>query len=249
MRTLPSIAILLLPLLVGGPVNAAVSSAPACAAPMELAAPDARAGALPRVAAALQTRTLDVLAIGSGTMLGPRGRAEGSFADQMAQDLRAALPGIDIRLVVEGERGMTATAMLAILKRDVEQQHVDLVVWQTGTVEAVRKLPMDEFARTLDAGAAVVRQRGADLVLVDPQFSRMLQLNADVAPYRTAMREATERNGAVLFQRFGLIRHWVDAGALDLEKAPRRDRPEAAAKLNACLGRALATVVLHAANR
>jgi hypothetical protein len=242
-------ALTMVSLLAGRPSAASLAAPPACAAPVEEAAPEARAGALPRVAVALQTHTLDVLAIGSGTMLGPRGRAEGSFADQMARDLRAALPGVEVRLVVEGERGMTASAMLAALERDGNRQHFDLVVWQTGTVEAVRKLPQDAFARTLDAGIVLARQRGADLVLVDPQFSRALQSNADVAPYRAVMQDAAQRNGVVLFHRFGLIRRWVDAGALDLEKAPRRDRSEAAAELNACLGSALANVVLHAAWR
>jgi hypothetical protein len=250
MRTPPLAAIVLLTaLLAGRPAEAAASTAPACAAPIELAAPAARAGSLPRVAAALPTGTLDVLAVGSGTMLGPRGRVEGSFADQMAQDLRSALPGVAVRLVVQGERGMTAAAMVAVLNRELDRQHYDLILWQTGTVEAVRKLPPDAFARTLDAGAALARQRGADLVLVDPQFSRMLQSKADLAPYRGVMQDATRRNGIVLFNRFGLIRHWVDAGALDLEKAPRRDRSETAAELNTCLGQALATVVLRAANR
>jgi cellobiose-specific phosphotransferase system component IIB len=250
MRPPPLAAILLLTaLLAGQPAEAAASTTPACPAPIELAAPDAHAGALPRVAAALRTGTLDVLAVGSGTMLGPRGRAEGSFADLMAQDLRAALPGVEIRLVVQGERGMTAAVMVSVMDHELDRHHFDLIVWQTGTVEAVRKLPPDEFARTLDAGAALARQQGADLVLVDPQFSRMLQAKADLTPYRAIMQDATRRNGIVLFHRFGLIRTWVDAGALDLEKAPRRDRSETTAELNTCLGQALAKVVLRAANR
>ena len=87
------------------------------------------------------------------------------------------------------------------------------MVWQTGTVEAVRRLPPEEFARTLDAGAEAARAAGADLVLVDPQYSRMLQSHTTLAPYRETMQQAARRHAAVLFRRFDLIRQWVEAGA------------------------------------
>jgi hypothetical protein len=228
-----------------GPVSA---TEPDCPAATDIAAPEATAGALPRVAAALNSRGLDVLAIGSGTVLGARGRPEGSFPDHMVHDLRAGLPGTEIGLTVQGERGMTAAAMLAILRKGLAGQHFALVVWQTGTVEAVRKLPLEEFARTLDDGAEAVRAAGADLILVDQQYSRMLQAHADLPPYRTAMQEAAQRHHAVLFSRFDLIRQWVEAGDLDLESAAKSDRPKMAARLNACLGQALAQTVLRGAD-
>ncbi len=229
-----------------GPAGA---SEPDCPAATDIAAPDATAGTLPRVAAALNAGGLDVLAIGSGTVLGARGRPEGSFPDHMAQDLRARLPGTEIRLTVQGERGLTAAAMLAILRKSLADQHFALVVWQTGTVEAVRKLPPEEFARTLDDGAEAVREAGANLILVDPQYSRMLETHADLPPYRAVMQQAAQRHHAVLFSRFDLIRQWVEAGDLDLESAAKADRPKMAALLNACLGQALARTVLRAADR
>jgi hypothetical protein len=219
---------------------------------------------LPRVAAALKSGKLDVLVVGSGTVLGARGRPEGSFSDRMVQNLRVAAPGAEIRLVMQGnlrvaapgaeirlvmqgERGMTAAAMLAAMRKDLEGKSFGLVVWQTGTVEAVRKLPPEEFARTLDAGAEAVRQAGADLLLVDPQYSRVLQSHATLGPYREAMQQAAQRHDAVLFRRFDLIRQWVDADQLDLESAAKPDRPRMTERLNACLGQALAQTVLQAA--
>ncbi len=239
-------ALLLFAPLGAGPAGA---TGPDCPAATGIAAPEATAGTLPRVAAALNAHGLDVLAIGSGSVLGVRGRPEGSFPDHMAQDLRAGLPGTEIHLTVQGERGLTAAAMLATLHKDLAGQHVALVVWQTGTVEAVRKLPLDEFARTLDEGAEAVRAAGADLILVDQQYSRLLQAHVDLPPYRAAMQQAAQRHHAVLFSRFDLIRQWVEAGDLDLESAAKADRPKMAALRNACLGQALARTVLRAAGR
>ena len=262
MHRLAILAVLLLMSLLCGVLlsgGRATVAAPVCPAPPEVAAPDVAPGMFPRVAGALQAGHLTVLAIGSGTVLGARGRAEGSFSDQMAQDLRNAMPGTDIRLVLRGERGITAAGMLAIMSKELGPQqpgrqepgghHFDLVVWQTGTVEAVRNAPPDQFARTLDEGAAAVRLVGADLLLVDPQYSRMLQSHAALDPYREAMQDAAHRHGAVLFRRFELGRSWADAGQLDLESASRPERRRITERLNACLGAALAQTVLRAAGR
>lgn len=237
-------ATLSLALLRGLPAMGAV---PACPAMPDTMAPEASAGMMPRVAAALKTGRLDVLAVGSATVLGARGRAEGSFPDRMVQELRAAAPGVDIELTVQGERGLTATAMLALLQKELAEKSYTLVVWQTGTVEAVRGLPAEEFARTLDAGAEAARAAGADLVLVDPQYSRVLQDHITLEPYRDTMQRAARRHAAVLFNRFDLIRQWVEAGQLDLETTAKPDRPKMAERLNACLGQALAQTVLRAA--
>jgi hypothetical protein len=230
-------------LLCAGPAG---STASGCPATPDMAAPEAMTGTLPRVAAALKAGRLNVLAIGSGSVLGARGRPEGSFSDLMVQELRAAAPGADIRLTVQGKRGMTAADMLPALRRDLDGKGYALVIWQTGTVEAARRLPTEEFARTLDAGAEAVRAAGADLLLVDPQYSRMLQSHTTLAPYRETMAEAAQRHAAVLFRRFDLIRRWVEGGDIDLERAAAPERRKTSERLNACLGQAMAHTVLRA---
>lgn len=242
-------ALLILLLLCGMPAGSAVpagNAAPGCPAAPETVAPEATPGSLPRVAAALKAGRLEVLAIGSGTALGTQGRAEGSFSDRMVQELRAAAPGAEIHLTLHGERGMTAAAMLAALRHDLDGKGFSLVVWQTGTVEAARKAAPEEFGRILDAGAEAVRAAGADLLLVDPQYSRMLQTHTTLAPYRETMQRVAQRHAAVLFRRFDLVRQWVEGGELDLESAAKPDRRKLAERLNACLGQALAQTVLRA---
>ena len=231
-------------LLTAGP---AANFVPSCPVAPEAVAPEAIPGALPRVAAALKAGRLDVLAIGSATVMGARGRVEGSFSDRMVQQLRAAAPGAEIHLTVQGERGLTASGMLAGLRHQLAGKDFALVVWQTGTVEAARRLPPEDFARTLDAGADAVHTAGADLLLVDPQYSRMLQAHTTLGPYRETMQQAARRHAAVFFSRFDLIRQWVEAGQLDLESAAKPEREKMSERLNACLGEALAQTVLRAA--
>ena len=163
---------------------------------------------------------LDVLAVGSGTVLGRAAAPEGSFPDRMAQDLRAACPGADIRLVVQGERGMTAAAMLAALRPGARRHRFALVVWQTGTVEAVRKLPPEEFARTLDAGAAVARPPAPTWCWSTRSSAACCRAHADLTP---TARDACRTRAAPRHRAVPPLRadpHLGGGRALDLEKAP-----------------------------
>lgn len=232
---------------------------------------------LPHVAAALQPgKKLAVLAIGSATMFGPeasQGRgtltsqalgsgpgpattpgqafaqqpSDRAFPLQMAKQLRAMVPGADVEVAVRGGRGLLATEMLTLLTTELAATHYDLVIWQTGTVEAVRNLPPGEFGQTLSDGAEATQAAGADLVLVDPQFSRFLQANSNLDPYLQALQQVAALPGVVLFHRFDLMRGWANDGQIDLERAARSDRDKAVETLHACLGRSLARLVLASA--
>jgi hypothetical protein len=213
----------------------------ACDVPADLVAPSR---ALARISAALQPGgRLDVLALGSGTLLGPRGGVDGSVPDRMLEALHAAAPGATVHLTLHGARAATAAEMLTALRKELAAHSYQLVLWQTGTVEAVRKLPPDQFAATLGEGSVAVANAGADLVLIDVPYSRLLEGNTDLAPYRTVMQQLAGHGDAALFRRYDLMRHWADSGELDLESANRRDRNNTAERLRECLGQALAKFV------
>jgi hypothetical protein len=190
---------------------------------------------------------LDILAIGSGSLLGPRGGARGSLPDRMVSALEAASPGTSISLTVTGERAEPAAEMLGRLKRQLAAHHYPLIVWQTGTVEALRRQPAPaQFQATLAEGAKLAAAAGADLVLIDLPYSRLLQAKADLQPYEDAIAAVAALPGVLRFPRFSLMHAWSDAGVLDLENVPRRDRFAAAQRLRDCLGQALARFVVMA---
>ena len=166
----------------------------------------------------------------------------------MVHALHAALPSVDFRLTVRGGRGMTAEDMLPLLEAALKQQHFPLVLWQTGTVEAVRGLQPSGMLDVLHTGAEQVRAAGGDLVLIDPQFSRFLRANTDLDPYENVMQQVATMPGVVLFRRFDLMRGWANDGRIDLERTPKADRDKALEELNACLGKALARFVLSGAD-
>ena len=215
------------------------AAAPACPDAGTYAASEAP---LPALAAALRSgATVEILAIGSASTAAADG-----YAQHMLAALRAARPGTRFRLTVQGARGLTAEQTLALLTAALRAQRTPLVLWQAGTVDAVRGVRPDALADTLDAGAAAVARQGGDLVLIDPQFSRFLQANVDLAPYEQAIASISAQSGVVLFHRFALLRDWADAGTLDLERAVPKQRAAMAARLAACVGTALARFVLSA---
>ncbi len=241
------------------------------------AAPDGTAGAiapLQHLAAVLKPGgKLAVLTIGSATVFSPTeslqpgtvtGLALGlnpsrqgatdqpavtdkAFPLQMARALQAAYPGLQVNVTVKGGRGMLASDMVDIVRAEMAHHAYQLVIWQTGTVEAVRNIPSGAFYQTLSDGASTIADAGADLVLVDPQFSRFLHANADLEPYDQALRQIAAQPNVLLFHRFDLMRSWANDGQIDLERTPKGQRLAAVEALHACLGEALAKMLSSAA--
>lgn len=245
-----------------------------CEAPDEAAGVIA---ALPHVAAALKAgSTLDILAVGSATLFGPEASslhdtvtspaaaraptdtppppqmitAEPSllaFPNKMARALEVAVPGAKVELTVRGGRGLLAAEMLNLIRSEMVAHKFELVIWQTGTVEAVRNIPPGEFAQTLADGAEAIQAADSDLVLVDPQYSRFLQTNSNLDPYEQALQQVASLPNVLLFRRFDLMRSWANDGLIDLERTPKADRKHVAETLHACLGAHLARMVLEGA--
>ncbi len=226
------------------------------AIPAQCAAPEDAVGAteaLPRVAALLRPgAVLDVLVVGSAPMFGrspPALRTPGvvAFPWRMAEALQAAVPGLTVNITVRGGRGATAGEMADMIRDALTTKPYALLLWQTGTVEAVQNLPPDDFTQALMEGVGAATQKGADVVLVDPQYSRFLQAHADVEPYEQALEGVAAMPGVELLHRFELMHHWIDGGQIDLENAEETERRPILDLLHRCLGAYLARMVLTGA--
>ena len=174
--------------------------------------------------------------------------SEQAFPRQMAKVLEAQVPGLVVEVVFLGGRGVTALDMLTQMREALAGRQFQLVLWQTGTVEAVRNTPPGEFAEVLSNGAAAVENAGANLILIDPQYSRFLQTNSNLDPYTQALAQTASMPGVALFRRYDLMRNWANDGQIDLERTPRADRRNTVQTLHACLGAALARMVLAGAH-
>ena len=185
---------LFLLVVVASPVSSRAEHEPApgaCAASDAFTTPEEP---LDRVAAAIAAGgPVNILAVGSATTVGDQLGADrnSAFPFRMVEALHAALPKVPFALTLRGGKGMTAEDMLPLLQAALTAKHYQLVLWQTGTVEAVRGVRPDGMVAALQEGIEHARDAGADVVLIDPQFSRFLRANADLDPYQAALQQVS----------------------------------------------------------
>ncbi len=127
---------------------------------------------LPRLARRLGERPLSVIVIGSGSSAGAGTSDRSRAYPQVLQRELERLLGAPVVVDSIAKRGATAADMLDIIRRDVAPRRPALVVWQTGTADAVRGVDIDTFGEALEKGLDALQERGIDMVLMDMQCGR-----------------------------------------------------------------------------
>jgi len=180
---------------------------------------------------------------GSSTLGRAAGGASLAWPGRLAAALTRRFPSAQIKVVNLAVARQTAKGAADRLARDVLPLKPTLVIWETGTVEAVQGSDIDEFRETLQAGIDVLRAAGAEVVLMNMQFSRATDAMIYFGPYLTAMRQLADTNDVPLFRRHGIMRHWAESGFLDPRVRDGEKSRQLAAKLYDCIGRAMAGFV------
>lgn len=216
-------------------------------APLECAVPDALVEHdTPLKATAERLRSgapLKVLVLGTGSVTASGMAIEDTFPMQFASRLRELFPKAQIEVVAESNRRMTAQALLERLRLRVEQTRPTLVVWQTGTVDAVQRVPLEDFNAALDAGIEMLLRAGIDVMLMGPQFSPQTAGLVDSEPYRRYLMWAAQRADVPLFTRHALMEHWSQHADVDLASRDRDTQARTAVRIHRCLGVQLARAV------
>jgi len=191
-------------------------------------------------------RQIVIGALGGASSLGvAAGGVEMAWPARLGAVLTERFPSARPKVVNLAVARQTAKRAVERLDRDVLPLKPTLVIWETGTMEAVRGLDVDEFRETLQTGIDQIRAAGAELVLVNMQFSRATDAMIHFEPYLIAMRELSDVNDVPLFRRHDIMRHWAEYGSLDLRTNDSEKRRQVAVKLYDCIGRAIADFVTH----
>jgi lysophospholipase L1-like esterase len=200
---------------------------------------------LPKVAEAVKNaRPLNVLVVGSRSSTITSAGAS-AYPARLEEALKERLPSIPVNLSVEIQAGKTAEDVAQGLVKLVEAKKPTLVVWQTGTVDAMRSVDPDDFRGAVDEGVVAMQKAGADVVMVNLQYSPRTETMISAPPYLDSMRVVAQQHDVPLFDRFAIMRHWNDAGDFDLFSTFHGT--DMAKRVHACLGRALSKFVLDAA--
>jgi hypothetical protein len=191
-------------------------------------------------------RHVVIAAIGGASSIGrAAGGLELAWPARLGSVLSERFPPARTKIVNLAEARQTAKRAAERLERAVIPLKPTLVIWETGTMEAVRGIDVDEFRGTVQAGIDKLRAAGAEVVLMNMQFSRETDAVIHFEPYLIAMRELSDVNDVPLFRRYGIMRHWAENSLLDLRAEDSEKRRQVAARLYGCIGRAMADFVTH----
>src|SRR3954447_20623630 len=126
---------------------------------------------------------LTILAMGSSSTQGIGASSPAAtYPNRLEAELRKRFPDIDIRVINRGKGGEDAPDEVVRLERDVVADDPDLVIWQIGTNAALRRLDPAVQRDTLRRGIALIKESGADVVLMDLQYApRVLASPASAA--------------------------------------------------------------------
>src|SRR3954454_10939532 len=225
-------------------LSARAEDAPAvCEVPAYLLSSES---SLPKVAEAVKTaQKLDILVVGSRSST--INTADGTaYPGRLEAVLREKLPGVKDSVNLELQIKKTAEEVAASLGKLVEGKKPTLVIWQTGTVDAMRSIDPDDFRAAVDDGVAALQSSGTDVILINPQYSPRTETMIFAAPYIDNMRVVAQQHDVPLFDRFAVMRNWNEAGDFDLFSASHG--LDLAKRVHDCLGRALSKFVIDAAH-
>ncbi|WP_249780786.1 SGNH/GDSL hydrolase family protein [Bradyrhizobium sp. dw_78] len=201
--------------------------------------------ALPKVADAIKNgHTLDILVIGSRSSTINASEAS-AYPARLQAILTEKLPAVTVNVSVELRAKNTAEEMAAELPKLMEDKKPALVIWQTGTVDAMRSVDPDDFRGAVDEGVIALQKAGADVILMNLQYSPRTETMISAPPYLDNMRVVAQQYDIPLFDRFAIMRQWNDSGDFDFFSASHG--LDLAKRVHDCLGRALSSFVLDAA--
>jgi len=98
---------------------------------------------------------------------------------------------------------------------------------------------------TLEQTIGKLREGGADVILMNPQFNPRADAVIQTNPYTEAIRWVATGNGVNLFDRQAIMRQWGELGTFDLLAATKS--LDTAANVHECIGRLLAGLVVQGA--
>lgn len=219
-----------------------------CAAPAELSRlqnPLARTSQ--RLAAGLP---ITIVAIGSSSTQGAGASSPAlSYPSRLAAELKQRFPRASITVLNRGVGGETATEMLARFDADVIAERPDIVIWQVGSNSLLRHHPIKPAALLIRKGLKRLKQTGADIILMNPQFAPKVVANAEAEAMVDQISAAARENGADVFERFAVMRYWHLTESIPFKTFVSDDELHMNDWSYGCVARLLAGAIAEAATR
>ncbi len=203
---------------------------------------------LKHVAEAVQKEkklTIAVVGTGSSILAGPDG-PRSAYPARLEAVLKQKLPSVAVKVVSLVRTRMTTEDLARGMEKMLVDEKPDLVIWQTGTLDAIRRIDPDEFRAALEDGVETLHKGGTDVILMNMQYSPRTDIMVPLGPYADNMRVVALQHEIPLFDRLAIMRHWSDTGAFDLYAAGKDN--VLAQRVHDCIGRGIASMIIDAAH-
>ena len=189
--------------------------------------------------------TIAVVGTGSSALAGPEG-PRSAYPARLEVALKKRLPDITVKVIPLVRSRQTAEDLAKGMGKLLLDEKPDLVIWQTGTIDAMRRLEIDGFRAALEEGVETLHKGGADVILMNMQYSPRTETMVSLGPYADSMRMVAQHHEIPVFDRLGIMRHWAEVGAFDLYAAGKDN--VLAQRVHDCIARSIASLIIEAAH-
>ena len=193
---------------------------------------------------------LTIVAIGSSSTAGAGASSpDASYPSRLEVDLKKRFPAADITVLNRGVNGEETADMMARFDKDVFAAHPQLVLWQVGTNSVLRNRPLQEHAEQMQQGIDQLKASGADVVLIDLQYSPKVIEASETPDMVDQIAAASKEKNVDLFHRFAQMRDWHEAQNLPFEAFVSPDGLHMNDWGYACWAKILSGAIAEAATR
>ena len=157
------------------------------------------------------SKPLRIIAFGSSSTEGVGASSKATnYPTRLAAELSSILPPNEALTVLN--RGIGGEDIDDMMRRlpEIVAEQPDLVIWQLGTNDPLRGVPLDRFSNLTRAGIATLQAAGIDVMLMEPQLCRRLSDTAGSAQYRHAVRDIGAQMGVPVIRRYSLMQLWLE---------------------------------------
>lgn len=191
------------------------------------------------------TKQLDILVVSSAPSQTRMGEKLRSYPTFLERALKGRLPNYVVHVSVHSEARKSIKQILAGLPDALEKYKPSLVILQTGTVESISGVDPDKYERKLEQAIEIIRANGADVILVNPQFSPRTSFVTNSGALNDRIRRVGSYSDVPVFNRYEIMRYWSEHDAFDFTALKSDGLFEA---VHRCLGYTLAEFVARAAS-
>ena len=183
----------------------------ACVAPQR---DIATAAPLPTLGARIERREkVTILAIGSSSTSGVGASSpEHAYPAQLQSILTAQLKPVEVAIINRGLSGELATRTAARLREEIRHENPDVVVWQVGTNDALSRVSVSQFERTLSSTIGWLRRRQVDVIVVGAQYAPQAADQSHFLAIARALERVTTARHVAISRRYAAMRFIARSG-------------------------------------